>query len=163
MTRVVGSSRMARTKGGSKAGAASLPQTNLTPQDVCEKRAEVIRARIDRYKGQIIHEQGLVCWHYQHKEYEKAYTACADCQKRWPKHWWPTLMLACIELKLGRSKAADKRLAQLTADHDDLPHWYLVGQLYADAGQMDKARQALAALCWLTCLIILLKQTMVRR
>jgi tetratricopeptide (TPR) repeat protein len=120
------------------------PKVDVSDKERDAARVAVLRARIDRYKDAIIHHQGLVCWYYSQEDYKSAREACEQCLKRWPGHWWPNLMLAYIERKQGLADEADKQLARFTADHDDLTHWYLAGQFYAEARRWDKAKEALA-------------------
>ena len=127
-----------------KGGEIMPPPVKVSDKERDAAHVAVLRARIARYKDQIIHHEGLVCWYYSQGDYQGAQQACEQCLKRWPAHWWPNLMLAYIELKQKRAGEAEKQLARFTADHDDLSHWYLAAQFYLDEGQPGKAKAALA-------------------
>ena len=126
-----------------KGGEVEPPKVEVSAKERDAAHVAMLRARIARCKSRIIHHQGLVCWYYSHGDYQSAWKACEKCRQQWPAHWWPNLMLAYIELKQKRADDADKRLARYTTDQDDLTHWYLVGEFYADTGRLDKARESL--------------------
>jgi tetratricopeptide (TPR) repeat protein len=120
------------------------PKAEVPEKERDAARIIVLRSRIARYKNEIIHHEGLIYWYYTHGDYDNAREACEKCLKRWPSHWWPNLMMAYIEYKLGRIEDADERLERFTTEHDDLTHWYLAAVFHLEAGQPGKARKELA-------------------
>jgi Tetratricopeptide repeat len=125
-------------------GEVDVPAADVSAEEKDAAHLALLRARVGRYKNRIIHHRGLICWYYTHGDYDSAREACEKCLRRWPDHWWPNLMMAYIEFKLGRIEDADARLARFTADHDDLSHWYLAAVFHLEAGQPEKARKELA-------------------
>lgn len=125
-------------------GAFALSQSAVSDAEMARRRIAVLESRIHRYPNELVHHAGLVCLYFRRGCYRDARERCLQCAKRWPMHWWPHLMLGHIDIKLGLHDKAEQQFGMFTSPHDDLPHWYLIGQCYAAAGEMSKARRALA-------------------
>ncbi len=119
------------------------PKTTLTPDQQANKRLALLRNRVGAMPDRVGHRAGLVRHYFDLGQFEEARTVCVACVERWPDYWWPYLMLARIEVRLGDQSDAERRLRGLAGRWDDFFGYAFLAQFYFDSKDTEKCKAAL--------------------
>ena len=129
---------------------SSLGTEQLMPPPVAHSEQEIRNVQFEELERRtkleppmIVHHKGLVSLHYKRHDLDQAWSACKDCLRRWPDHWWPNVMLARIENERGDAATAEARLRKWVKGHRDFTHVYFLVDFLYRTGQKEKAHAAL--------------------
>jgi hypothetical protein len=111
----------------------------LPDEDLLERFQAVLRRRMVAEPGRKVHYQGALSWYYRRNDVPEARAVWVRCLELWPDHWWPNVMLAILDARLGSFAKAEHRLRLLMEKNLDLAHWFLFAQFYLGAGEEAKA------------------------
>ncbi len=130
---------------GSNLGVAppARPATPPSREELLRSMNAVMRRRIAADPKQLTHHQGLVCWLFRRGEFAEARAACARTLEVWPEHWWPNLMLALIDARLGAAAQSEGRLVRLAQKRADFNHAFFLAYFYAATNRTDEAMETL--------------------
>ena len=119
---------------------------NLAPADTAKTNKafqEIMARKIKEYPKQAIHQKGFVSILYRKGLYKESREACQKCLDSWPDMWWPNLMQALIDVQIGKSQEAEKRLLPWVEKHNDFNHWFFAAYFYDSAGEKQKCASSL--------------------
>ncbi len=120
------------------------PEANAIPQNELLRNFRVLmRRRLDAEPHRMIHYEGQIGWYYKRQHFTEAREACLECLQRWPDHWWPNVMLAMIDTRLGHFEQAEERLKSYIEKKNEFNYYLLLGQFYKLEGDTEKAMLSL--------------------
>jgi hypothetical protein len=119
------------------------PPSTLSEAHIRENRVRHLYRRIERDPKRIVHRQALVATLYNVKDYKAARQVCIECQREWPEHYWPYLMLARIDAGRGDAATAEEKLRKWTYGHKEFNYYFLFAQFLYERGDKKGARVAL--------------------
>lgn len=119
------------------------PPSKLSIAHLQKNRTRQLRRRIEDDPKRIVHRQALVAFLYRTKDYDAARRVCVECQRLWPEHYWPYLMLARIDAQRGQAAAAAQSLRKWACCHKDFTHYYLLAKFLHERGDKKGAQAAL--------------------
>lgn len=113
------------------------------PAQQAVRRLAALRKRVEAMPDRVVHREGLMKHHFDRGRFEDARTVCVGCIEKWPDYWWPYLILARINSRLGDTSDAERRLKALAERWDDFFGYAFLAQFYFDRKDAEPCKAAL--------------------